>query len=85
MDHFEAGPPLLFRQRELFNILVSERRIKHRELHNKGKSMREFDTEDLVVVRKHVKSSRKYGIDQELVLKKKGPYRVLEKATLISY
>ena len=61
------------------------RRIKHRELHNKGKSMREFDTEDLVVVRKHVKSSRKDGIDQELVLKKKGPYRVLEKATLISY
>ena len=32
--------------------------------------MRKFDTVDLVVVRKQVKPNRKYGISQELVLKK---------------
>ena len=62
LDHFEASSPLLFRQRDLFNILVSERRMRHRELRNKGKLMREFDTGDLVIVSKQVKSSRKYEI-----------------------
>ena len=54
MDHFDAASPLLFRQRELFNILVSESRPRHRELHNKGKLMKGFDTGDLMVVRKQV-------------------------------
>ena len=47
--------------------------------------MREFDIGDLLVVRKHVNSSRKYGIDQKLVFKTKGQYRFLEKATPRSY
>ena len=50
--HFEAESPLLFRQRELFNIMVYERRLNHRELRNKAKLVRYFDTGDLVVVRK---------------------------------
>ena len=80
MDHFEASSPLMFRQIELFNILVSERRMIHRELRNKGKSMREFDTIDLVVVRKQVTSSIKDGIAQKLLFKTKGIYIFLEKA-----
>ena len=64
MDHFEATPPLLFRQIDLFNILVYERRLRHRELRNKEKLMREFDTVELVIVRKQVKSSRKDVIAQ---------------------
>ena len=59
LDHFEAAYPLMFRQRDLFNILVPENRVRHRELLNKGNSMREFDTGDLVVLSKQVKSSRK--------------------------
>ena len=59
--------------------------MRHRELHNKGKLVREFDTGDLVIVRKQVKSTRKYGISQKLVLKTKGTYRFLEKATPSSY
>ena len=72
MDQFESASPLLFRQQELFHILVSERILRHRELRNKDKLMREFDTGDLVVVRKQVKSSRKNGIYQKLVFKNKG-------------
>ena len=64
LDHFEAASPLLFRQRDLFNILTSERRLSHRELRNKGKSMREFHTGDLVLLRKQVKSSIKDGTKQ---------------------
>ena len=65
MDNFEAESPLLFRQRELFNILLYEKRMSHRKIHNKGKYMREFYTGELVVVSKQEKSSRKYGISQK--------------------
>ena len=47
--------------------------------------MREFDTGYLVIVRKQVTSIRKYGVAQKLVLKTKGPYRVLNKGTPILY
>ena len=85
MDNFEAESQPLFRQRELFNILMYERRLIHRELSNKGTLMREFETVDIVVLRKISKSSRKEKVDPKIVLKTKGPYSVLEKATPSSY
>ena len=42
-----------------------------RDLRNKGKLMRKFDTGDLLVLRKQVKSIRKDGIPQKLALKKR--------------
>ena len=72
LDHFEASYPLIFKQRELFNILISERRLIHREICNKGNLTKEFDTGDNVLVRKQFKSSRKYGISQKLLFKTKG-------------
>ena len=44
LDNFEASPPLWFTQREIFNILVSERRLRHRDMHNKVNLTREFYT-----------------------------------------
>ena len=85
MKNFEDASPPMFRQRYLFNTLVSERSLIHRELQNKGNLMREFNTGDLVVVRKQVKSSRKDGIPHKLLFKTKGPYIVPEKTTPISY
>ena len=38
-----------------------------------------------MVLRNQVNSSRNYGVAQKLVLKTKGPYRVLEKVTPILY
>ena len=73
------------RQIDLFNTPVSERRMRHREMFNKGNIMINFDTRDLLVVRKKVKPSRKDGMYQKLVFKTKGPYIVLDKAALISY
>ena len=69
----------------MFNIPVSERKPRHRELLNKVKLMMEFDTGYLVIVREQVKSIRKDGISQALVFKTKVPNRVLEKDKLISY
>ena len=69
----------------MFNILVSERRLRHREIPNKGNSMMDFYIGDLAVEKKNVKSIRKYGISQKLLFKTKVPYRVLEKATPGSY
>ena len=68
---FEAESPLMFRQIDMFNILVSESRLRHRELHNKVNIIREFDTVDLVVVIKQVKSSRKDGISRHYCLKQR--------------
>ena len=51
-DHFEAASTLMFRQLYLFNILVSKRWLRHRDLLNKGKIAREFDTGNIVVVKK---------------------------------
>ena len=59
--------------------------LTHRELRNKVKRMREFGTVDLLIVKKQVKSSRKYSITQKFVLKTKVPYRVLDKAKSSSY
>ena len=50
--NFEAAYPLLFRKIEMFNILLSERKPRHREISNKEKFTREFYTEENVVVRK---------------------------------
>ena len=69
MDHFEAASLRLFRKKEFFNILASERRLRHRELLNKGNLTREFYTGDLVLVRKQVNSSIKDGIAQKSISK----------------
>ena len=85
MDHFEAASPIMFRQRELFKIMVSESRLRHRELRNKGNLIKELGTGDILVVRKQVKSRRKNRVDKKILLKTKGPYRFLEKDKPSSY
>ena len=40
LDHIEATFPLIKRQRELLHILNEQRRARHRELKNKGKTQR---------------------------------------------
>ena len=83
LDQFEAAYPLLFRQRDIFNILLYVKSLRHRDLINKGNLKREFDTGDIVVVRNEAKKTRNDRISQKLVLKIKGTYIVLEKATPI--
>ena len=75
----------MFRQRDLFNILVYERRLRYRDLRNKFKLVRGFYTGDLVVVRENVNSSIKDRIDQQLLFKTKVTRGVLEKAIPSSY
>ena len=71
MDYFESAYLFLFRQRDLFNILVYERRLIHRDLRNKVKIMRDFDTEEIMVVRNQLNSIRKYGVSQKLIFRTK--------------
>ena len=54
-------------------------------MRKKFKLMREFYIGYIAVVRKKANPSIKDQISQKLVFKTKGPYRVLEKATPISY
>jgi hypothetical protein len=50
---------------------------------NQGRKQRTFKINDIVVVRKQVKS--KEGQPAKLTLRRKGPYRVIEKAGKNSY
>ena len=72
MDNFEAVSTLIFIQREIFNILLSERNLRHRELYNKGNAKREFDTVYIVVVRQQLKSIRNDGEVNKLAFKTNG-------------
>ena len=76
MDHFKASSTLLFRQQELFNILVSERKLRHRELRNKVKIVRKFDTGHPVVEMKQMKSSRKIQDSPEVIIQNKGTIQI---------
>ena len=72
MYHFEASSPLMFRQRQLFTILVSETTRRHRELQKKGMLRRELHTGEILVVRKQVSSIKKDRVSQTLLFKIKG-------------
>jgi hypothetical protein len=85
VDHFEAFSPLLAHQHDLLTILNAERRLRHVELKNKGKTQREFEFGDVVIVWKQVKSQASKGISAKLIFKAKGPYRVIEAANAGSY
>ena len=85
LDYLDAASPLLYRQRELLDVLNSERRLRHTELRNAGITARTFDIGDLVIVRKQLKSDAALGISAKLVFSTKGPYRVLGPATPGTY
>jgi hypothetical protein len=77
--------PLFWRQKEVLKLLNEERRSHHRELKNKNRKQRIFEPGDIVMVRKQVQSNASEGIPAKLLLRTKGPYRVLEKVTHDSY
>jgi hypothetical protein len=66
-----------------FETLNDKRRRRHREMMNDGRRPRTFQPNDIVVVRKQVKS--KDGQPAKLTLRTKGPYRVIEQAGTNSY
>ena len=65
--------------------MVSERRLRHRELCNEGKQKIKFGTGDIVVVSKKMRSIRKEGVDHKLVLRAKRTYRVLDNTIIGPY
>ena len=77
LDCMDAMFPLLRRQRELFQIVNQERRERHREMKHAARQRRTFQTGDIVLVRRQVKSQAKLGLPMKLVFKVKGPCRVL--------
>jgi hypothetical protein len=85
LDHFDAASPLLYKQKDLLITLNAERRRRHIELKNEGRTQRLFDIGDLVIVRKQVKSDTAKGISAKLVFKTRGPYRVIDRISPSSY
>ena len=83
--HIETMFPIFWRQKELLAVLNQERRAHHRELKNTGRTQRSFAIGDIVTVRKQVQSNASEGIPAKLVLRNKGPYRVIEKVSEESY
>jgi hypothetical protein len=85
LQHVETMFPLWFQQKELLQILVQERRLRHTEWANRNKKRREFFPGDIVVVRRQIKSDASAGRPAKLRIKARGPYRVLERAGEESY
>jgi hypothetical protein len=85
LDHYEAASPLLFKQRQLLDVLNEERRRRHTEIRNSNASGMEFQPGDLVIVRKQAKSDASNNFAAKLVFKSKGPYRVIERINPNSY
>jgi hypothetical protein len=79
IQHVETMFPLWFQQKELLKLLNDTRRERHREMRNKARTQRIFQPGDLVIVRKQVKSNAAKGLPEKLMLKAKGPYRVIDK------
>ena len=72
-DHFEATSPLMFRQRELFNILVSDRRLIHRELHNKRQAHKGIWHGIYCYIKESGELNQKVQTALKLVFKKRYP------------
>ena len=85
MEHLNTVTSLLFHQWKIFDILVSENRNRHIKLCNERKNQPTLHPGYLDIVRNQLKSSAKKGIAQNMVLKSKCPYRVLENSTPTSY
>jgi hypothetical protein len=83
IEHLETMFPLWFRQKTLLKMLNEERRRRHRKMMNSGRKPRTFQPNDIVVVRKQVKS--KEGQPAKLTLQTSGPYRVINRTGAHSY
>jgi hypothetical protein len=59
--------------------------MKDREMANQNRKKRSFQPGNLVLVRKQVTSSAEAGKPAKLILRARGPYRVLEEAGENSY
>ena len=78
LAHLETNFPLWAKQSTMLQILIAERRERHRELHNEGKTPKKFNIGDLVIIRKQVKSDGPQGIPAKQKFRWKGIYKVLE-------
>jgi ribosomal protein L21E len=85
LAHLETNFPLWARQSMMLQILVAERRERHRDLANQGRTVRKFNVGDLVIIRKQVQSSAEKGMPAKQQFKWKGIYRVMEKLSEKSY
>jgi hypothetical protein len=61
LQHVETMFPLWFQQKELLQILVQERQLRHTEWANRNKKRREFFPGDIVVVGRQIKSDASVG------------------------
>ena len=77
LQHLETMFPLWYQQKELLKLLNEERQERHRDLKNASRKQRIFQ----VIIRKQVTSKAMLGRPEKLVLKAKGPYRVIDRVS----
>jgi hypothetical protein len=81
LQHLETMFPLWYQQKELLKLLNEERPERHRDLKKASRKQRIFQPGDLVIIRKQVTSHAMLGRPEKLVLKAKGPYRVIDRVS----
>ena len=85
MAHLESNFPIWTKQAEILQLLIADRREKHRNLANATRRQRTFNPGDLVIIRKQVNSDSQRGIPAKQTMKWKGIYKVIEPAGDKSY
>ena len=83
--HVETNFPLWAKQSSMLQILIAERRQRHRDLQNQGRTQRTFQIGDLVIIRKQVKSDSKQGTPAKQQFRWKGLYKIIEPVGERSY
>jgi hypothetical protein len=79
LQHIECVFPLWDKQKRLLRILNDDRKQYHQDLKNKNRNMKEFHPGNLVIIRKQVKTTIAAGISAKLMMRTRGPYRVIER------
>jgi hypothetical protein len=69
----------------MLQILIAERRERHREMINQSRKQRKFQPGDLVIIRKQVQSDATIGRPAKQTFKWKGIYKVLQQEGEKSY
>eukprot|EP00957_Ditylum_brightwellii_P208021 15355524-Ditylum_brightwellii.AAC.1 len=80
VDHHNVWFPLLDRQHSIFDLLVWERRERHRAMKNQLQTEKTFKTGDLVIVHKQMQSRVAEGFSAKMAIRGRGPYRIVRQA-----
>ena len=85
IEHLQTIRHMMTTQQAMLQVINDERRAYHRDRLNKLRTQTRFNTGDLVIVRRQVKSDKSRGVVAKLQIRATGPYKVIREGNPGSY